>query len=175
MLLGFDHLKALVAQQQLVERLPEKELAKDGGVAFDLRLAEVREFVSEGMLGIDERKTPDTKLLGSYDPENSVKVTLEPNKYYVVKTIEKVNTPLNLAATVLSRSTLYRSGLILITGLVDPGYQGELTFGLMNLSNKPFTIELGSRIANLMFTRVDGKTSSYDGNYQGGAHGTDKS
>ncbi len=173
MLLGFDKLKKLVKESQLLVDLPLSELEKQGGVSFDLRLGEVHEFIGEGFLGINERKTPETKLLGKFSG-NGEKISLESGKYYVVKTIEKVNTPADLAFKMLPRSTLFRSGLLLLGGLGDPGYRGEITLGLLNLGEKPFTIELGSRIANIVFHKVDGKTEEYKGKYQDGILGADK-
>ena len=171
-MLGFDKLQEFVTQQQLIERLSEKELNKKGGVAFDLRVNEIHEFIGQGFLGINERKTPETKLLGKFKENESCKVILQPNQYYVVKTIEKFNTPKDLAWIAIPRTTLFRSGLLLLAGLGDPGYCGEATFGLINLNHKPFTIELGSRIANVIFYKVDGNANSYDSTYQGGKIGT---
>ena len=125
-------------------------------------------------LGVNERKTPDIKILGKYDENKSDKIKLEKGKYYVIKTIEKVNTPTDLAGKIIPRSTLFRSGLLLLGGFVDPGYCGELTLGLINISNQDFTIELGSRVANLVFHKVEGQTKEYKGNYQGGEMITDK-
>ena len=174
MLLGFDKLKELVMNANLLVDLPQNELEKEGGVAFDLRLGEVHEFVGEGFLGVNERKTPDTKLLGKFVDSNNEKITLEPGKYYVIKTVEKVNTPKDLAFKMIPRSTLFRSGLLLLGGLGDPGYCGEITMGLLNLNDFPFTIELGSRIANIVFHKVEGKAEEYNGKYQGGILGADK-
>jgi deoxycytidine triphosphate deaminase len=164
----------LVKENKLLENIPESELSKAGGVSFDLRVGEMHEFSGEGFLGVTERKTPDTKLLAKYSEGNSSKVVMEPNKYYIVKTLEKINCPMHLASTLISRSTLYRSGVLLIGGLVDPGWNGELTFGLINISQKPFTIEMGARIANILFYNIEGKAKEYKGVYNGGNIGANK-
>ncbi len=173
MLLSHEKLVGLVKEQKLIENMPETELAKDGGVAFDLRIGEIYEFAGEGFLGINERKTPDLKSLAKYEEGKSLKITLAPGKYYIGKTIEKVNCPLNLASIILSRSTLYRSGVLLLGGLVDPGWNGEMTFGMINKSGNPFAIELGARIANILFYKVEGKTKEYRGAYNGGCSGAE--
>ncbi|MBU2637686.1 MAG: 2'-deoxycytidine 5'-triphosphate deaminase [Nanoarchaeota archaeon] len=173
MILSHGKLVGLVKAQNLIENMPESELTKEGGVAFDLRLGEIYEFAGEGFLGINERKTPDTKLIAKYEESKTSKVVLEPDKYYIVKTLEKVNCPHDLASTIISRSTLYRSGILLLGGLVDPGWNGEMTFGMINKSGQAFTIELGARIANILFHRVDGKTKEYKGVYNGGYAGAE--
>ncbi|MFQ5474794.1 MAG: hypothetical protein ACE5DM_03065 [Candidatus Nanoarchaeia archaeon] len=171
-MLGFDKLQTLVKEQRLIEEIHESELSKDGGVAFDLRIGEIHEFVGEGFLGINDRKTPDTSPLGVYEEGKSTKVFLEPNKYYVIKTIEKVNTPEDAAWLIIPRSTVFRSGLLLLGGLGDPGFRGKVTSGLINLTDKPFTLELGSKIANIIFYKVEGSAKAYKGRYQGGKLGT---
>ena len=79
-MIGRKALKEMVAKQQLFEQLHASELEKKGAPAFDMRLGELREFASEGFLGIDERKTPETRLLGSYEEGTSTKVVLQLNK-----------------------------------------------------------------------------------------------
>ncbi|MEM5805151.1 MAG: hypothetical protein QW156_00290 [Candidatus Aenigmatarchaeota archaeon] len=84
------------------------------------------------------------------------------------KTIEKINTPENLFGWFLPRATFYKCGVIVQGIRTDPGYKGEFTFMMCNISNKPFEIELGARIANMVFIKVSGKTNPYKGQWQGG-------
>ncbi|MWP91481.1 dUTP diphosphatase [Glaesserella parasuis] len=63
----------------------------------------------------------------------------------------------NLAAVILPRSGLgHKNGIILgnLVGLIDSDYQGPLMVSLWNRSDKPFTIEVGDRIAQLVFVPV---------------------
>ena len=39
---------------------------------------------------------------------------------------------------------------------------------MTNTSNNAFEIEMGARIANMVFHRVDGKANLYKGQWQGG-------
>ena len=174
-MLGFDKLKELVREKDIVEDLPDSELNKEGGVAFDLRIGEVHELVGDGFLDISERKTPETRLIARLEDGNNTTVTFEPNRYYVIKTIETINCPEDLAFVMIPRSTLYRSGIQIFCGLGDPGYRGQCTYGLINMGPKPFKMELGSRIVNIMFYNIDGKAKEYKGQYQGGLIGTGKS
>ena len=97
----------------------------------------------------------------------------EPGKYYLVKTIEKVNLPLSLSAMIFSRGTIFRSGLGLFHGIVHGGYSGELTFGICNLGQGQIKISLGARIAHIIFQEVLGQGNSYRGQWQGGRVATD--
>ncbi|MBW6451829.1 MAG: hypothetical protein K0B02_03810 [DPANN group archaeon] len=173
-MLGFNKLKELVKEKNIVENLPESEFEKEGGIAFDLRIGEIYELIGSGHMGLNERKTPDTKLIGKFDENKITQIILEPGKYYVIKTIETINCPKDLAFVMIPRSTLYRSGIQILCGVGDPGYSGQCTYGLINLGPKLFTIELGTRIVNIMFYNIDGDAKLYKGNYLGGNIGTDK-
>lgn len=63
----------------------------------------------------------------------------------------------NLAAVILPRSGLgHKNGIVLgnLVGLIDADYQGPLMVSLWNRSDKPFTVEIGDRIAQLVFVPV---------------------
>ncbi|ACL33506.1 dUTP diphosphatase [Glaesserella parasuis] len=63
----------------------------------------------------------------------------------------------NLAAVILPRSGLgHKNGIVLgnLIGLIDSDYQGPLMVSLWNRSDKPFTVEVGDRIAQLVFVPV---------------------
>ena len=168
MILGVDKLHQLVKNKKLVENLCERELTNPEGAGFDLRLGEIYELKSGGFLGIDERKTPDVKMVAKFAEGQKKNFVFRPGKYYVMKTIEKVNTPPNVLILFRPRSTLYRSGMMIFTGNASPGYCGELNFGIVNLGNFPIKIELGARVAHAMFYKVEGKTNLYRGQWHGG-------
>ncbi len=62
-----------------------------------------------------------------------------------------------LAAMILPRSGLgHKHGIVLgnLVGLIDSDYQGELMVSCWNRSDKPFTMEIGERIAQLVIVPV---------------------
>lgn len=62
-----------------------------------------------------------------------------------------------LAAFILPRSGLgHKNGIVLgnLVGLIDSDYQGELMISCWNRGDTPFTIEVGARIAQLVFAPV---------------------
>lgn len=62
-----------------------------------------------------------------------------------------------LAAVVIPRSGLgHRRGIVMgnLVGLIDSDYQGELLISCWNRGLQPFTIEVGERIAQLVFVPV---------------------
>jgi deoxycytidine triphosphate deaminase len=174
MILGIDQLLELVHEKKLVENLSERELNNPEGAGFDLRIGELYEVAGSGFLHIENRKTPELKLIAKYGDGKSAKIKLEPNKAYVMKTIEKVNTPDNLLGLIFPRSTLYRSGILLSAGVDDPGYSGELSFGMFNLGKDVFELEMGARVAHIIFFEVKGDAGKYTGKWQGGRVSADK-
>lgn len=62
-----------------------------------------------------------------------------------------------LAAMILPRSGLgHKHGIVLgnLVGLIDSDYQGELMVSCWNRGDKPFTITVGERIAQLVLVPV---------------------
>jgi deoxycytidine triphosphate deaminase len=174
MILGVKELLKLVKEKKLVENLSKRELKNPEGAGFDFRIGEIYEISGKGFLGIEERKTPKTKLLVKYNPKRKESFIFKPGKYYLMKTVEKVNTPENVLILFRPRSTLYRSGMMIFTGNVSPGYKGELVFGILNLGPCEVRIELGARVVHAMFFQVKGKTNLYRGQWQGGRVTTKK-
>lgn len=168
MILGPKRLLHLVRTNKLVENLSERELTSPEGAGFDLRLGEVYRISGTAFLGETERKTPTIKLVQKYSKGNKKVLKIKPGDFFLVTTIEKINLPVNLSATIIPRTTTFRSGLFIRTGPVQPGYQGELTFGLKNEGPVTVTIEMGARFVHILFNEVKGGGSKYRGQWQGG-------
>jgi deoxycytidine triphosphate deaminase len=169
MILGPKKLLKLVKEKKLVEGLSRRELTSPEGAGFDLRLGELYKIVGgKAFLGEFERETPEIKLKIKYEKGKKNKIVIKPGEYYLVTTIEKVNTPLDITINFKPRTTTFRSGLFLRTGNVAPGYRGKLTFALSNLGPLPVTLEMGCRIVHAQFEWVDGGGHQYQGQWQGG-------
>jgi len=176
MILGIKKLHELVNEIKLVENLCDREKNSPEGAGFDLRLGEIYELKGDGFLGIEERNTPEIKLIAQNDPsKNEVEnyFIFEPGKYYLVKTMEKVNLPITLSGIIFPRTTLFRSGLALFNGVAQPGYQGELTFGICNLGKSNIKISFGARVVHITFHQVLGEGNQYKGQWQGGRVATE--
>lgn len=183
MILGPKKLLQLVKTKKLVENLSERELTNPEGAGFDLRLGEVYKISGKAFLGVTERHTPEISLVAKFQNQKSPirqaqgksqKVVIKPGDFYLVKTIESVNMPENLTASITPRSTTYRSGLMIRTGNVPPGYCGGLTFGLVNDGPVAVTIEMGARFVHIQFSEVSGGGNKYRGQWQGGRVTTTK-
>ncbi|MBZ9569471.1 hypothetical protein KJA16_00930 [Patescibacteria group bacterium] len=174
MILGVKKILKLVKEKKMVENLSKRELKNPEGAGLDFRIGEIYEVSGKGFLGVEERETPKIKLLAKYNPKKKKTFAFKPEKYYLMKTIERVNTPENILILFRPRSTLYRSGMMIFSGNVSPGYKGELTFGIANLGQCEVKIELGARVVHAMFFEIKGKTNLYRGQWQGGRVSTIK-
>jgi deoxycytidine triphosphate deaminase len=155
-------LRLIKHKQPLIENVDEKNIQPSG---VDLRVKCMYRLKNGGYLGVENRKTPDVEVVSN---EIGKKNILKPNEFFLVETIEKVNMPKDIMAIVLPRSSLFRCGVSLYTAVVDPGFVGTLTFGMKNLSEHSFEIEIGSKIGQIVFEKVKGNVKLYDGKYQGG-------
>jgi deoxycytidine triphosphate deaminase len=161
--IGYEVILKLIRQKpSLIEHVDEKNIQPSG---IDLRVKRIYRLKNGGFLGRDNRKTPD---VDSVSDKVGEKFKLEPNEFVLIETMEKVNMPKDITAIVLPRSSLFRCGVSLHTAVVDPGFQGTLTFGMKNLSEFPFEIEIGSKIGQIVFEEVIGNVKLYNGKYQGG-------
>jgi deoxycytidine triphosphate deaminase len=161
--IGYDGILKLIKQKMpLIENVDEDNIQPSG---VDVRVKAVYRLKNGGYLGVQNRKTPDIEVVSK---EVGKKIILKPNEFVLVETMEKVNMPNDISAIVLPRSSLFRCGASLHTAVVDPGYVGTLTFGMKNLSEFPFEIEIGSKIGQIVFEEVKGNTKLYNGKYQGG-------
>jgi len=174
MVLGVNKLMELVKKEKLVEGLCERELNNPEGAGFDLRLGEVYKMGGDGFLGIENRDTPDMEKVAEFKEGKEEFLELKPNDYYIVKTVESVNLPSNLMAFIVSRTTLFRSGIALFNGAVAPGYKGGLSFAICNLGKQNIRIALGSRVVHITFHEVKGESNLYRGQWQGGRVTTEK-
>lgn len=98
--------------------------------------------------------TLDRMLVG--DDSVYFDYTLKPGEFILANTIEKFNIPPELVARLEGKSTWARRGLIIHTaGFVDPGFRGQLTLEMTNLSKKPLPLKNGMVIAQIAFNWLD--------------------
>lgn len=174
MILGPKKLLELVKKIKLIENLDKRELTTPEGAGFDIRLGEIHKLNGgKAFLGITHRETPKVKTVAKYNPKKLTSYTIKPGEFVLLSSIEIFNIPLNLTVNFKPRTTTFRSGLIIRTGNVAPGYQGKVTFACHNAGVIPVTLELGCRFAHAQFFEVKGGTQ-YKGQWQGGRVTTEK-
>ncbi len=103
-------------------------------------------YATQGSAGLDVRACLDAP------------VTLAPGETALIRSgfAIHIGDP-QLAAVVIPRSGLgHKHGIVMgnLVGLIDSDYQGELLISCWNRGTDPFTIEVGERIAQLIFVPV---------------------
>lgn len=82
---------------------------------------------------------------------------IKPNQFVLAHTLEEINMPVNLLGIVKGKSSLARKGLIVeFAGFIDPGFSGQITLELKNVSDKPVTLKKYMRICQLCFLKMSG-------------------
>ena len=84
-------------------------------------------------------------------------IKIEPGKTSIVPTGISVSIPKNFEIQIRSRSGLAAKSQISVLnspGTIDADYRGELKVILINLSNKAFVVEKGTRIAQMVLCPV---------------------
>jgi len=84
----------------------------------------------------------------------------------LVPSLEWVELPADLAATLRCRSSYARRGLVLGGGFVDPGFRGQLTLCLGNLGPGDLVLSPSERVVQMILHQVQGGTELYEGRYQ---------
>jgi len=81
---------------------------------------------------------------------------LHPGEFVLGCTQERVRLGRAFMGQVEGRSTWARRGLqVHAAGLVDPGFDGELTLELVNLGSFPLALSAGERICQMTIERLD--------------------
>lgn len=84
---------------------------------------------------------------------------------YIVTTKEKIKIDKNSGQFYLPRSSLLRAGIDVMTAFGDPGFEGHLSFLLINHTHAPFALEKGVRFAQLVNINTSDVDKEYDGDY----------
>lgn len=84
-------------------------------------------------------------------------IDLKPSDFILASTTESVSIPNDLVAKVEGKSSWARMGLLVhvTAGYVDPGFRGNITLEVVNLSHETIQITPGEAIAQLVFEQMD--------------------
>lgn len=103
-------------------------------------------YATPGSAGMDLRAMIETTII------------VEPGETILIPTgISIYVADPGLAAIILPRSGLgHKHGIVLgnLVGLIDSDYQGPLMVSCWNRGSEPFTLEIGDRLAQLVFVPV---------------------
>lgn len=80
---------------------------------------------------------------------------LQPGRFCLASTREKVSVPNDLVGIVYGKSSIGRQGVVVETaGYIDPGFTGTITLEIANLGTEPYPISVGQQICQIVFVRT---------------------
>jgi dCTP deaminase len=102
----------------------------------------------------------------SYDLRVAEDAELIPGTCTLAHSLEWVELPADLAATIRTRSSYGRKGVLVTAGFVDPGFRGQLTLGLVMMGSEPVVLQKYERVVQMIIHQVTGAERIYNGRYQ---------
>lgn len=122
--------------------------------SLDLRLGDTFEQVIPG--GVIDPSEPDQQRTSRVVVTGDAPFALNPGVFALASTLETVTLPADLVARLEGKSSLARLGLVIHTtaGFIDPGFSGQITLELANLSGSPILLRAGMKIGQLSFQRM---------------------
>ena len=108
-----------------------------------------------------KRLNPEAKLPNYANPGDVgldlyslEEITIQPGEHARFWNGFALEFPEGFAAIVKDKSSISKAGLHTMGGVFDAGYRGEYNVHLVNLSDKPYTVEKGHKVAQLIIFPV---------------------
>lgn len=102
----------------------------------------------------------DPRCSDEYTKEYTIPVqvpsfTLHPGEFILASSVERIALADNMVGQVAGKSSLARMGIqVESAGYFDPGWDGQATLELVNLTQRPVLLYPGMRIAQMIFIRA---------------------
>jgi|SRR3989344_2924710 len=122
--------------------------------SVDLRLGnKFKIFKNSNITHIDTKNIISDDLMETIEKNEDEPFVLHPNEFVLGSTKEYIKIPNDLVARLDGRSSFGRLGIVIhsTAGSVDPGFEGNLTLEIANISKVPVILWPGTRICRLTF------------------------
>lgn len=125
---------------------------------------------------VDVRQNTDD-LTDMVEIEGDSPFILHPGEFVLGSTLERLALPDDIVARIEGKSSLGRLGLLIhsTAGYVDPGWHGQLTLELSNVSNLPVTLYHRMKIGQVSFLRLSTPAENLYGSKKLGSKYQDQS
>ena len=131
-----------------------------GPASVDLTLSDEWYLFKESFVGrkVDLKKTGFRKVQKKIKAKT---MTLKPGGICLGKTLEKITLPLDIMGRLEGRSRYARMGLVvhITSALVQPGSDNHQVLEIVNLAPFPIKLRAGMRISQVVFQKMDSKTT----------------
>jgi len=130
----------------------------------DLSIHSIR-YVQGGEIYKDGNRVHEGVLISPILDQNRETYRLEFPRMYAVYFEQGITLPANVKANIIHRSSLLRSGTILMSAEYDPGFTCA-NIGAFMYVTAPLILERRARIAQVVCYRVADGANLYSGQYQ---------
>lgn len=163
---------AVITKKQILERVKAGEIGFSPSLdtfqlqehAVDLRLGftflipKIWHLTAHGReaLSITHFDKQNAEFFDVVELEEGQYFELLPHEYVLVSTLETLKVPRDLMAVLYPRSSTNRKGLSLdLTGIVDSGYEGQLTLPIRNNTHsQAVRLYPGERVCQIVFEEL---------------------
>jgi dCTP deaminase len=158
---------AVLTRKQILARVAKGDVAFSPSLdsfqlqdhAIDLRLGFTFLIPKIWHLTTGGRESLNITHFDKSNSEHFEVVDLLPDEYVLVSTLESVKISNDLMAVLYPRSSTNRKGLSLdLTGIIDSGYEGQLTLPIRNNTrSQPVRLYPGERLCQIVFEELTEK------------------
>ncbi|MFC1750064.1 hypothetical protein ACFL2V_14790 [Pseudomonadota bacterium] len=142
----------------MIENLKESNVKQ---CSVDLSLGEI--------FKIDANEVIDYSKLNVKIKSLKLPYIIKPGEYILGKTFEKINQKhTKYGIFIIRKSRTFRLGLSIESGLASPYYEGEIIFGIKNISENPIKIRKGDSLIQLVFFDIKSDIVPLNFTYQHG-------
>lgn len=135
---------SVLADRDIRKLLKNKTITIDPYEDNDIQPASIDLHLSKDL------KTIDGEIIKLSSDNEYV---LKPKEFILGSTMEWVEIPNQLVASVEGRSSIGRLGVTvhITAGWIDPGFKGSITLEILNASDKEFVLKEGMSICQIVF------------------------
>lgn len=99
--------------------------------------------------------TLDNKIIVRGDESTVLPIVMMPQEFLIASTQEYFTMPNDVAGDLKLKSTIGRMGINhTLSGWIDPGFSGNITLELQNVSGARVELRAGMKIAQLVFVKL---------------------
>lgn len=104
---------------------------------------------------IDLKKGFPVDMVDRFMMDSKKGFSIKPGEHYLATTEELIELPSDLTMMILGKSTIGRIGLVPVTaGYIDPGFRGQITLEIYNVSHTPIIVYPGMFFAQGVIMRM---------------------
>lgn len=135
---------SILSDKHIVEKIKNGEIVVNPLSSIDVQPSSIDLHLSE------ELKTINGESIILFEDEPYI---LKPGEFILGSTSEWVEIPNNIVAIVEGRSSVGRLGITahITAGYIDPGFKGNITLEIANVSNQKFQLKKEMSICQIVF------------------------